>query len=1418
MSTNAIVPMNVAALRVSSNDNSNIVHQFKGRTAVFENMPHGTAAKIASTGDQIIRPLEGGNPAIDALGIGVHVHWELPDYFRRGTQPAQGGDVVFPQVPNRWLVIRYFSQLDPGTNEYGPVSTKCFLIESDYVNWQALPDAYGIKRPTIPVPLNPPAPNSAQPFSYMGRVLNYEDWNPSSETPRMFLPSYSGEDKQPLYLTSTGFVGPTFSTYYPECCSVFGFWDHFADMPSVFSAINNNQPPIQFRVSYQVTGWIDTQQAQSDPLANFAATVTTQYNKYVQQCQQQGVAVTQTPADYFVNLAKQEFHWTFQAADIGYTLNSDQTLQSLNGPQQTLCNGVMQEVVWNMLGTPGSQYFLQTDNPQSPAIWNDTVEVAAGNTTIEALSALLKKDMGNRDNDPDLLKNYEFLLDALQLGMLNSLEGQSNRIISLEEALHAKGFSQAQGGLLWVISAPQSNPGVAPNPDQEITLPLDLAEQLNLLNLAQKSYDQGRSALDAARKQLFMDWIRWVKLSVSGDTDPYVSTNAISAFLSSSGACEINSVVAAGNATGILLYQKDPTSGSILAPVQPSGTSSLAYNVWTQYQAVTEALANYPAWTISSAPADPFYLPTDPVLLMEGNRMEPVRRNGSSDYTAVRVTSELLSNITLTYAAATFSIAANALSGVPQVSAITPMQADVQTLTGESYLLMPMLAPICASALAAQGGTNNPAVADLASFTAALQSAQGGMSPLDGNPAPGLFAAVRQDGYKPAPNQQQSVTSPQSITFTFTNSASNGWTPDPVAWTTQLALPEFSATRYDPFLPVSLVWTVSFDPLQWNNGRSYDAANLTGYFQMDADAVDYQYLMNGGSAVPFTSSTALSYSGSVSLSKRPTVSLTQQINKYIANYPTDPADPKLDNIRAAYQTRKFLSQALSGFSTQQTLRAYIPQIPVENLANPRDAISSNINTLATAVPADDWYDFGFNSVTPIATGLLAQYNFGPLRSGFLEVKSLEVVDAFGQLMTLSTSPQSMDGSLQVITAMTFAPQSGDAANQGKVFLPPRLIAPTRLWFRWLSATFDSNIGGISNDFVEVNTHPASTPVCGWIMPNHLDNSLFFYDIDGSPIGSFGVEHGDLVYRTRAGNTNNPSNSLAADVGPQGSPTVNLHTANFMWFVNGQSAGFLTDLMTTMLASEQFISPANYAQNSTLAVLIGRPLAITRAVLGMETSGNVLPISQADTSPTDPFPSDILNGRVDYSDRQQASSANLGGVNFPLRLGELSDIDDGMVGYLIEGSGANPYSVIYAPAAPASGGNNVVQPTPTTIQLNLNAQPLTVTMLIDPRAGVHATTGVLPVAELSIPSDQYAQTMQNLEMTFFTMPVLSEADGLAIPLPQESGYSWVWINPGNTLVPLKANAVNENAAYGYSPQTLLEGWLALIPAPLTLKKP
>lgn len=1433
---NAIVPLNIAAIRVSPTDNSNVVKAFKGRVAHFDNMPYAgnpttnpAGKNNTSTGDTIVQLLESNNSPLAPLYTGIHLHWELPDYFRKGVQTPGSNQIVFPQAPNRWLVVRYLSIYDTTSKSWGPVTNHSWVVESDYISMQQLTDSDGTIRPSVPVPLpvNPAYGSKNQPYRFMGRVVDAAQW-PQTSADDKYLPDFNDETGKPCYLNSIGFLGPGFAAYYPDCCSVFGFMDRFLDNSTVFNALLNNTP-IKFKAAYQITGWIANG---NDPMDGLVQKVTDQYNAYVAQSQEQKTKVDKTPTDFFKALAKQQFKWVFSDAAVDAKMNGD-TLVSLSLPAKTLCSGMMQELVWDMLVSPGSSGFLGSpETPTAPGVWKDPdVSIAVGNTSAEALSALLKVDNGNEDTDPDLLKNYEYLLDALQLGILKDLETQGNNIIALEETMHSSGFSREQGGLLWVVQQKPTEPdqrNLPVNPNNEINLPLPIAEQLHLLNQAQKDYDMGRSALQQMRSQLYMDWYRYIKMYAGNETSANVTTNTLTGFLTTGAQNELATVVKKGNDVGIVTYTVDTGgSGSITGINTPtSANTSAAWQLWNQFEQFQKIMAKHADWEVVAVSAPAFWMPADPVAVMEGNRLEPARRNGTSDLLPIRVSSELLTQLTVGYNGNNFTVQAAASPAIAPVNAQLPSTADFIALAGEACLLMPTLSPALANALQKVGGTGNPA--GNANFLPTLINLQGGQSGLEtGNPqAPftGLYNAIRQATYKPTANPVQEATAPLAMSVSFSNANTNGWAPNAVQWTTQLQLPEFSNNRYDPFLPVNLVWDLTLDPLvKDQDPRNYNTGNVTGHFQLNEDAIDYVYET---AQLPITTQNPLAYNSAVVMSKKATYSIVAQINNFINNYPSDEADGTLSDIATNYGNRKILAQTMSGLNVEQILNYYIPQIPVQNLTSSdlRDSVTTAIRNAATkANVGDNWYNNGFNAQAPIPTGTQALANFGPLRSGFVAVQSMEVVDVFGQRMQLLTKQNNPDGSMQIIPAMTLAPMPDDKANAGKLYLPPRILTPSRLWFRWLSAMHDNAVSGISSDFVEMNSHPATSPVCGWVLPNHLDNSLFFYNADGTPVGSFGVEHNNLQYRTRAGNLLNINDSLAKDIGDHlaPNPPVNQHLANFMWYIYNKSGqgktngDFLRDMMQAILNSEQFISPSNFAQDASLAVLMGRPLAITRAVVNMETAGNLLPLNQADVAATDPWPTSVNAGQVNYADRQTTGSANIGNVQFPLRLGDLSNIDDGLIGYLIEQAALDPYGTndFFAPAANATDGHGVTPPPANNVQLTLNEAPTVFTFLMDPRAAVHATTGVLPVAELNIPESQYSNTLNNLQMTFFTMPVLQMRNRFVVPLPAQTGYVWRWINPGNQpQIPLASKAANSDANWDYSPQTLLEGWLNLVPDP------
>ena len=66
-------------------------------------------------------------------------------------------------------------------------------------------------------------------------------------------------------------------------------------------------------------------------------------------------------------------------------------------------------------------------------------------------------------------------------------------------------------------------------------------------------------------------------------------------------------------------------------------------------------------------------------------------------------------------------------------------------------------------------------------------------------------------------------------------------------------------------------------------------------------------------------------------------------------------------------------------------------------------------------------------------------------------------------------------------------------------LPPRFSSPTRAWFRFMSA----------EDPTQEADYQTS-PICAYVLPNHLEGSLEFFNADGGGAGSLAPDPGGQV--------------------------------------------------------------------------------------------------------------------------------------------------------------------------------------------------------------------------------------------------------------------------------------------------------------------
>jgi len=349
--------------------------------------------------------------------------------------------------------------------------------------------------------------------------------------------------------------------------------------------------------------------------------------------------------------------------------------------------------------------------------------------------------------------------------------------------------------------------------------------------------------------------------------------------------------------------------------------------------------------------------------------------------------------------------------------------------------------------------------------------------------------------------------------------------------------------------------------------------------------------------------------------------------------------------------------------------------------------------------------------------------FNPIRTGVLKINQLRLVDTFGQVQTLNLQEN------QVITTDVMT----SPTNPHLTTLPPRIVQPARLNFRWLAGEDDFALQ--ESDDPEMNSHPVSTPICGWLLPNNLDNSLMVYDAQGRALGS--LNRGGRWEPAPGGQRSvvrwplpNPhlhrvvtylqeqsAEAITMDeiqtggdryqfLEERGPDRVYIDTQTNKRLVlknqETQGAGFLDAFLDVIENALDNIDPEYAGGHEALALLMGRPIAVARASLNLEVQGcpaideewNVFQQDMerafqkdyratmlAMIKPVTPFmPVDLLT-EIESKDRDRETQ-NYTEVEIPIRIGEYRQLNDGLVGYWIEDDGKYRGNTFYAPQTAA----------------------------------------------------------------------------------------------------------------------------------------
>lgn len=1156
MSTILMVPTHLDALVLTQD--RNVVGAF----ADFSLLPYNNGSRdvnfnTANVSESIVsHPFQDVNLRLRA---GLHLHWALPGGL---TKTQSNGE--FPRVPNRWLITRRI----PGHTDIQ------WVVESDYL----YPDGQGGSSGSVTVPFAPDrSQNETHPYRYMGRSMAYSDWQNDDTTGNQYLAG----------LSAVGYGEPTFAAFYPNCHSVFGFYD---------ATISETIPT---GLQYDILGWYE------DPNQDALRTWIAAFNADFQL--KNGRVPT---AQETLEGVEAAFGWTFSLADDGGAF-----------PDQIVCYG---RLTFDAGGAPRENPALTEAN---------TSPVAVGNTGTEALSAYVAQTI-----DPAHKTTLEDQLEALQMGSVlgtHVLDVGPN----FEEARHQKQFIAATAGSLWTIVAPASS-----QTDDQATLPDELAERLNIVNLLQQDYDRALAEIDSMRRRIFADWYKYMlsayppRYSRDELTDP----DKTRYFIQQRSLVNLQRKI---ESTGTLELQTADDGSIVSAAGSPANSRAarLSDAVNQLRSGMTDSDTQ-----LRLSPAARYWRPTDPVVLLTGDDVAP-----SSRYDA----------------------------------------------DGENAFLP------CQPCVGIQGSTLIP------------------------NNLPLI--------------QQQFNTIAASATPT--QAGFNSWTQE-------------------PWHAILLQWEVELFPTQAGSNlcspnREYADDFITGSYELDTGAVDLSLQPGKGAVMSganvYTGTSILSRYAKNQLTTQGTTYLLEQtamLDAFYAAYPNVAhtaegllgamgeleewyeltyfgenadaqalaADPVFTTIRAlsVLGTTHVLSQSLGGFHETLIMQKQTLQLTIADPLGYADA-----QAFASQV-RDAVADQNRTAPQPLS-------DFNPIRSGVLKFGRLRLIDNFGRFKDIAcddvcaSEPLTLSGSSRIVN------------------LPPRLAQPARINFRWLAAT---------DGLMEMNAHPASSPICGWVVANLLDRSLMIYDADGHALGSI------------TPNTAMPWQPAPGDPSPLNVSLIsNSHLKKMVAWIIDQGSEFLQNFLAAIENAFENIAPENPAQDQGLALLMSRPLALVRASVGLQLLG--LPAihegwnrfrqdMQRTTRETDAFPR----------------------VQFPVRIGDYRQYNDGLVGYWIERGDGYEDNIFYAPQS-----DSIIDPhiqthsaEPMNIPMALDDAPRFLSMLFDPRGLVHATAAIVPTKTIDIPPAQYQDALGAMEISFLTTPILTDRNQLQVIIPDTAGGSWSWV--------------------------------------------
>jgi hypothetical protein len=448
-----------------------------------------------------------------------------------------------------------------------------------------------------------------------------------------------------------------------------------------------------------------------------------------------------------------------------------------------------------------------------------------------------------------------------------------------------------------------------------------------------------------------------------------------------------------------------------------------------------------------------------------------------------------------------------------------------------------------------------------------------------------------------------------------------------------------------------------------------------------------------------------------------------------------------------------------------------------------------------------------------------------LLAGCVTLTKARLVDSFGRTLDVPVD--------HVVTPTRVTLD----VRPGALAVTPRLLRPARWRLRLVEASTAVGVDGVEARVDQIESSLQVNPVAGFVMPDHIDESLEVYSIDGSPIGELLHEpvSGGVMWEIAAGR-DGPADAgplfglkpaqqalgrfaaglVAADAAARSGSPIKPDSGD-----ESALSALLRAIDTTLWTVDTFASLGS----EHVAGLVGRPVAVVRAQLKLEL-----------WPPED----------IDLSDPSRAAEwaqveQEVARYGFPIRIGELTRSDDGVLGFFVDDDFAHFRLVDKAIAGSAAESGRsrgqlglyatVAGMPPTspidhpyiagtddadTLTLHVG-QTVTLTIFMHPVGKATLTSGLLPRDAIALARDWVGPGLAAIAPSLRTGPLLVETDldtKGQVRLPKVSVFgknqNFLWRETPATWRTDAILAATQTALLPDTPAELREGWIRVAP--------